>query len=89
LVSADFLTSDYCYDIEMKHALEHHETKQAHVIPVILRDCYWNYALFGKLQALPKNGNPVTLWTNRDTAWKDVAQGIRNVVKKIREQKAE
>ncbi len=80
LVSADFLASDYCYDIEMKHALKRHEAEQAHVIPVILRDCDWNHALFGKLQALPKNGNPVTLWTKRDTAWKDVAQGIRHVV---------
>ena len=27
LVSADFMNSDYCYDIEMKRALERHEAE--------------------------------------------------------------
>jgi hypothetical protein len=41
LVSAGFLASDYCYDIEMKRALERHEAKEARVIPIILKpvDC--------------------------------------------------
>jgi TIR domain len=39
LVSADFIDSRYCYDIEMKRALERHDGKTAHVIPVIMRDC--------------------------------------------------
>src|SRR5688572_2831891 len=33
LISADFLNSDYCYEIEMKRAMEKHETKEAIVIP--------------------------------------------------------
>ena len=37
LVSADFLASDYCYDLEMKRALERHDAGDARVIPVILR----------------------------------------------------
>jgi hypothetical protein len=37
LISADFLASDYCYDIELQRALERHESKEARVIPVILR----------------------------------------------------
>ena len=37
LVSPDFLASDYCYDREMKRALERHEAGLARVIPVILR----------------------------------------------------
>ena len=37
LVSADFLASDYCYDLEMKRALERHDAGDAWVIPVILR----------------------------------------------------
>jgi TIR domain len=38
LVSADFLASDYCYDREMKRALERHDAGDARVIPVILRN---------------------------------------------------
>ena len=37
LVSADFLASDYCYDVEMTRALERHEQGEARVIPVLLR----------------------------------------------------
>ena len=39
LVSADFLASDYCYDIEMRRAMKRHEAGEARVIPVILRPC--------------------------------------------------
>jgi internalin A len=83
LVSADFIASDYCYDLEMKRALERHEQGSARVIPVILRDVDWQSAPFGKLQALPKNGTPVTLWSAKDSAWKDVAVGIRKAVEEI------
>lgn len=37
LISADFLSSDYCYDTEMSCAMERHERGEARVIPVILR----------------------------------------------------
>jgi hypothetical protein len=37
LISADFLASDYCYDVEMKRAMERHEAGEAIVIPIILR----------------------------------------------------
>src|SRR5256885_1463819 len=39
LVSADFLTSDYCYEIEMTQALGRHEAGETRVIPIILRPC--------------------------------------------------
>ena len=41
LISADFLASDFCYDIEMKRALERHHRGEARVIPVILREVDW------------------------------------------------
>ncbi len=66
LVSADFLASDYCYDIEMKLALEHHKNGDATVIPIILRPVDWAEAPFSKLQALPMDGRPVTSWANLD-----------------------
>lgn len=84
LVSADFLASDYCYDIEMTSALERHEAGTAVVIPVILRDVNWKNAPFAKLQALPKNGRAVTLWPNKDSAWRDVSEGIERKIEEIR-----
>src|SRR5258708_9148478 len=36
LISADFMSSDYCWEIEMKRALERHEAAAASVLPIIL-----------------------------------------------------
>src|SRR6266516_2584179 len=85
LISPDFIDSDYCYGIEMKRAMERHESGQARVIPVILRPVYWQGAPFGKLQALPTDAKHVTSpsWHNLDEAFFDVAEGIRTAVVKL------
>ncbi|MVM33997.1 TIR domain-containing protein [Spirosoma sp. HMF4905] len=80
LISADFLASDYCNDIEVRIALEKHELKQAIIIPIIIRACDWNAAPFGKIQALPKNAKPIKNWPDVDEAYLDVIRGIRNIL---------
>src|SRR5579859_7356214 len=79
LVSADFLASNYCYDREMKRAVERHELGEARVIPIALRYCDWLGAPFEKLQGLPRDMKPVNSWGDRDEAFKDIAVGIRRV----------
>lgn len=81
LVSPDFIDSDYCYSIEMKHALERHERGEAWVIPIILRQSYWQEEPFGKLQVLPTDGRPVRSWPDLDEAFFNVTDGIRKTVK--------
>lgn len=83
LVSADFIASKYCYSIEMKRALELHEESRVRVIPVILDACDWHSAPFGKLLAIPRDGKPVTLWSNQAEAWADAALQIRKVVEEM------
>lgn len=83
LVSPDFVASDYCYGVEMKRALERHESGEVHVIPIILRPLDLEGAPFSKLQMLPSEGRPITSWLNRDEAFSDVAKGIRKVVKEL------
>ena len=84
LVSPDFLASDYCYDIEMKRALERSDLGEARVIPIILRAVDWEDEPFAKLQALPKNIKPIQSWADRDEAFLDVVKGIRKAVNEIR-----
>jgi internalin A len=84
LVSADFIASDYCYEIELKRALERHEKREARVIPVIVRDVNWLNAPFAKLQALPKDGLAVTKWADKDSAWRNVSEGIEKVAVRVR-----
>ena len=80
LISANFLASPFCYGKEMKQAIERHEHDQARVIPIILRPCDWREAPFGKLQALPTDGMPITDWRSRDKAFLDIAVGIRKAI---------
>jgi hypothetical protein len=83
LISADFLASDYCFDIEMKAALERHHAAKAVVIPIILRPVDWHATPFSGLQALPKNGKPVTTFDNLDIAFEQVATSIRAAIEKV------
>jgi hypothetical protein len=67
----------------MKQALDRHDAGQARVIPIILRAVDWQSALFGRLQALPKDGRAVTSWPNQDEAFLDIARGIRSVAEEF------
>jgi hypothetical protein len=80
LVSPDFLASEYCYDVEMQRALQRHEAGDAHVVPIILRPCDWTSAPFGRLNALPTDGKPVTKWTDLDDAFLDISEGITRLI---------
>ena len=83
LVSRYFMASDYCYDTEMMRAMQRHTANTARVIPVILSPCDWHDAPFGRLKALPKDGKPITTWSNRDEAFLDVAKELRRVVEDL------
>ena len=80
LVSANFVASDYCWNMEMKRALEREAKGEAQVIPIIVRDVKWDKAPFGHR---PAQGKAVTTWTNRDSAWRSVSEGIERVVDEI------
>jgi internalin A len=79
LVSADFLASDYCYEVEMKQALARHNRGELKVVPVIVRDVNWASAPFAKLQVLPRNGVPVASFPDRDAAWREVSDAVERM----------
>jgi hypothetical protein len=83
LISPDFISSEYCWGVEMTRAMERHESGSARVIPIILRAVDWHSAPFGKLNALPPDGKPVGLWTNPDEAYLFIARGIRAVAQEM------
>lgn len=83
LISADFLASNYCYEVEMKHALQRHEAGLARVIPILARPCNWSDAPFAHIQVLPVNTRPITSWRDRNEAWTTVVQGIRQVIEDL------
>ena len=84
LVSSSFLSSDFCWSVELERAMQRHAAHEAVVIPVILRPCLWQEAPFAKLQALPHDGKPIRTSRNTDDAWFDVASGIKRAVQELR-----
>jgi hypothetical protein len=84
LISPYFIDSDYCYEIEMKRAMERHEKGNAIVIPVILHPCDWNDMPFGKLLACPKDGKPISKFPNMHDAFLDVTKAVKKAAAKLR-----
>lgn len=80
LVSADFMASDYCFDVEMRWALERQQEGEMTVIPILCRPVEWIGAPFSHLQTLPQDARAITLWPNMDEAFTDVTRGIRQAI---------
>jgi hypothetical protein len=83
LVSPYFIASDYCYDIEMKRAMERHENGDSRVIPVILEPCDWQKLPFGKLIATPTDGKPISKFPNKHDGFLEVTRAIRNAAEDL------
>jgi hypothetical protein len=66
LVSADFLSSDYCWGVEMERALSRHNAGLARVIPIMVRPVDFEGVPFARLQALPRQAKPITQWRDQD-----------------------
>ena len=80
LISSDFLKSDFCQSIELKRALERHETDPTLIIPILLRPCDIKGTVVEKFQCIPKGAKPVTEWSNRDRAFVDIVERIRTAL---------
>lgn len=83
LISPDFLASPSCKE-EIGRALNLSREKGVIIIPIVLKPCAWkDNQEIKKLQALPKDGNPVTCWDNRDKAFLNIYEGIESVIKNM------
>lgn len=83
LVSPYFLASEYCYEVEMKRALERHNSGEARVIPIILHPCDWHAAPFGHLRATPPDGKPISKFANIHDGFSAVAKDVRTAVEEL------
>ena len=88
LVSPNFVASPFCSDVEVRAALARHARAQATVVPVILKPVDCRPLPFGKLNALPSKGIPVTKFRNRDEAFREITIGIRKLAEQHRERLA-
>ena len=87
LVSSSFINSDYSQEIEVKTAVEQHNSGQSILIPIVVRACHWKGMSFANFQGLPKDALAVKSWQDEDEAWLDVVKGIEKVANEITQKK--
>jgi O-acetyl-ADP-ribose deacetylase (regulator of RNase III) len=85
LISPAFINSEYCYDLELKKALERHDAGKATTIPIIVRGCIWSVLPFARLQVLPTDGIACNhkSWSDTEEAILAVAEGIHKLVESM------
>lgn len=79
LVSPDFLNSSYCYEREMTRAIERHEAGEMRIVPIIVEPCDWRSSPLERFKVLPRDGRPITEWTNQNNAFVDVVTELRRL----------
>jgi len=84
LISSDFIASDYCYEVEMKLAMERQAKGEARVVPILLRPADYKGTPFASLQGFPTDMKAVTQWRDRDAAWLNVETGLKETFAQLR-----
>jgi hypothetical protein len=77
LISANFLASKSCQELELAPALNRWRQRQVLIIPVIVRACDWEASAIASLQVLPAQAKPIATWPHPDDAWLEVTRKIR------------
>ncbi len=67
----------------MQHARERQLIGSLRIIPVLLRYISWKETFLGNLQALPRNGKPITDWRPVDRGFQEVAEEIEAVAHEL------
>ncbi len=80
LLSVDFISSRYCYDVEMTRALERQAAGEADVLPVVLHSCEWLQTPLGRFAGVPGDGKPIAKAAYPEDAYMEVAKALRRVV---------
>lgn len=86
LISMDFIASEYCFDVEVTKAVKRHNdpNDNARVVPIIVRFADWQETPFARFQALPKGAVPIATWEDKDEAYLDIVNQLKNLIKEMR-----
>ena len=88
ILTADFIASPYCTQIELQHALERRAKDGTRIIPIIAEYCDWQALPIAGIAALPKddknNLKPLNKWRrHKDLALTQIAQQVRQNVERL------
>lgn len=84
LLSADYVASDRCFEIELRTAFRREAAGRCVALPVLLRP-FAGLDLLGvnEDRVLPPGGKPVSAWPSQDEAWTEIVEHLRLVAERI------
>lgn len=81
LVSPYFLASYYCFNVELKKALERHNAGKCIVLPVILSECIIDEkASFSRLMRVPEDGKPIQKFKPQNDGYVNAVLKIKKLI---------
>ena len=80
LLSASYVQSNYCYDIELEEAMRRYELQTCLVVPILVRSVNFSGLPIEQLKILPVDAKPITSFTNSDDGWKNVVEEIEKLL---------
>lgn len=81
LVSSNFLSSYYCIEVELKKALERHNSGNSIVIPIILSECNIDEsAPFSRLKYVPDDGRPIQRFKPQNNGYVNAVANIKQMI---------
>ncbi len=80
IVSPEYLNSDYCYKKEFQRALELQAEGKMIIVPIIAEHCDWLNSPFRDMKAVPKDGKPISDWTNDNAAYLNIISELRRLL---------
>lgn len=91
LISSSYISSNFCYNIEMKKSFEREENGDCIIVPIMLKKTSLNESMpFYNLKTLPTDRKPISSFRSRNDGYVDVTEQlttlIRNYIKKVPKQ---
>jgi hypothetical protein len=81
LISARFLSSYYCCEVEVREAMNRHARGKTIVLPVLIGRCDYEKAEFATLNVFQLNGGPISgTRDRRDAGWTALAKKVRSLL---------
>lgn len=81
LISPDYLATDYLYQEHLCQAMALRTQEGTQVVPILIRPCDWASTPWKTVRTLPLSGPPIALQPNRDEAWAQVIQQLRELLR--------
>lgn len=82
LITPDLLSIDFHLQV-ISLALEYSKVGKLKVVPILVRDCAYNYTDLKNFRAIPSNGISITQSKDRDGIWRSVVLEIERMARII------